>query len=428
MDKSLGQKIREWRMRKGITQTELAEGLVTPSMISQIESDKANPSFKLLEGISRKLNVPIDEFLMDMQEQLEEDTRYKLAKSLIGTKDYQKAIQVLENLATTDDAHADEIKFDLADAYVHSKEFEKSYKILEGMLDDVALERDRSKTVMLYRKLGWAKMQANDFVLAKHYMNQALKELARTPEVTHELKGILYINYAITLSNLGEVAHALEYYKQAIESFQGTSNLFLLGQAYQGLANTHYRLGDFKQAAETSRTAITMFRSVNNRLQEFRTKQNYAMAQYELENYSEAIALFQECIEEYTKFNDTELIANIYGEMGVVNYRMKEYQEAEKWCFRALELLSAEDRERAFVYRTLGIMYKELQNHERALEYILSSVAIFEKYGLLGEASKCYAHIVSIYDLRGELDKASEYMQKMTSSMQEGLRVRGLFL
>src|SRR5689334_14934649 len=129
MDKSLGQKIREWRMRKGITQTELAEGLVTPSMISQIESDKANPSFKLLEGISRKLNVPIDEFLMDMQEQLEEDTRYKLAKSLMGSKDYAKAIQVLESLQGTDETHVDEIKLDLSDAYVHSKNFEKAYSI-----------------------------------------------------------------------------------------------------------------------------------------------------------------------------------------------------------------------------------------------------------------------------------------------------------
>ncbi|PWK16225.1 helix-turn-helix domain-containing protein [Tumebacillus permanentifrigoris] len=428
MDKSLGQKIREWRMRKGITQTELAEGLVTPSMISQIESDKANPSFKLLEGISRKLDVPIDEFLMDMQEQLEEDTRYKLAKSLMGTKDYAKAISVLEGLSSTDDAHENEIKFDLADAYVHSKNFEKANKLLEGMLEVVALERDRSKAVQLYWKLGWAKMRANDYIMAKHYFNQSLKELSKATDYAAEQKGILFVHYALTLSYLGEVQGALGYYKNAIDTFQGTSSLNLLGFAYQGLANTYYRLGEFKLAAETTRTAITMFRSVNDRLQEFRTKQNYAIIQYELQNYSEAISLFQECIDEFKALKENDLIANVYGEMGIVHFRMKEYQNAEKWCFRALELLPAEHSERAFVYRTMGLMYKELQNQERSLEYMLSSAGLFEKFGLLGEVSKCYAQIVSIYDSRGELEKASEYMQKMTSSMQEGLRVRGLYL
>ena len=114
--------------------------------------------------------------------------------------------------------------------------------------------------------------------------------------------------------------------------------------------------------------------------------------------------------------------------MGIVYYRKKEFQAAEKWCFKALELLPAKHRERAFVYKTLGQMYLELQNYERSLEYMLSSVEMFETFGLLGEASKCYSDIVSIYQARGELDKASEYMQKATSSMEEGLRARGLYL
>ncbi|MBL0385480.1 helix-turn-helix domain-containing protein [Tumebacillus sp. ITR2] len=428
MDKSLGQKIREWRMRKGITQTELAEGLVTPSMISQIESDKANPSFKLLEGISRKLNVPIDEFLMDMQDQLEEDTRYKLAKSLMGSHDYKKAIQVLESLEGIDEHHTEEIKLDLADAYVFAKEFDKANKLLEGMIDEIALERDRSKAVKLYMKLGWARMNSNNYVLAKHYLNQALKELSKVNDLPNEDRGILLSRYALTVSYLGEASVALIYYKNAIEMFQGTSNLFMLGQAYQGLANTYWRLQDFKQAAETTRTAITMFRSVNNRVQEYRAKQNYGIMQYELGNFTEAQNVFEECIEEFKSVGNEELIANAYGEMGNLNLRMKEYQETEKWSFKALELLPAEHSERAFVYRTLGILYKELQNYDRSLEYMLSSVGLFEKFGLLGEVSKCYALIVSIYDSRGELDKASDYMQKMTTSMQEGLRVRGLYL
>ena len=428
MNKSLGQKIREWRMKKGITQTELAEGLVTPSMISQIESDKANPSFKLLEGISRKLGVPIDEFLMDMQSQLEEDTRYKLAKSLIESKEFEKAILVLEGLVASGTEHLEDMKLELAEAYTESGQFNKATAILESMVDEAALDRDRSKSVLLNRRLGYVKMQQHNYVLARHYQGQALKELMKAPDVPAEEKGVLYQHYALTLTYLGAVAEALGYYQKAITSIQGSSNLQLLGMAYMGLANTHGRLGDYQQAAEMTRTAITMFRSVNNKHLELQAKQNYGIFQYELGKYADAISQFEECAEEFQKLEALQSVANVYGEMGIVYYRMKEYQDAEKWCFNALELLPAKHRERAFVYKTLGQMYLELKNYERSLEYMLSSVEMFETFGLLGEASKCYSDIVSIYQARGELDKASEYMQKATSSMEEGLRARGLYL
>ena len=57
---SLGQRIRQIRMGKGITQIELSKGICTPSMISQIESDRARPSYKILFSIADKLDVPLE--------------------------------------------------------------------------------------------------------------------------------------------------------------------------------------------------------------------------------------------------------------------------------------------------------------------------------------------------------------------------------
>lgn len=72
---SLGTKIRELRLANGMTQSELGAGLVTPSMISQIESDKANPSYSVLEAIAVKLKTPLEYFLADIQTQLESTLR-----------------------------------------------------------------------------------------------------------------------------------------------------------------------------------------------------------------------------------------------------------------------------------------------------------------------------------------------------------------
>ncbi|MHB1627049.1 MAG: helix-turn-helix transcriptional regulator [Bacilli bacterium] len=56
-----GQRIRELRQERGLTQTELAKGIVTPSMISQIEAGKAHPSDSLLKELAKRLDVPEDD-------------------------------------------------------------------------------------------------------------------------------------------------------------------------------------------------------------------------------------------------------------------------------------------------------------------------------------------------------------------------------
>ncbi|KEO83266.1 HNH endonuclease [Tumebacillus flagellatus] len=77
---TLGQKIRELRMRLGLTQSDLAAGLITPSMVSQIEHDKANSSYKVLEAIATKLEVSIEYFLSVHQPKEEETILSKLLR------------------------------------------------------------------------------------------------------------------------------------------------------------------------------------------------------------------------------------------------------------------------------------------------------------------------------------------------------------
>ena len=59
-DLELGAKIREYRKSKGLSVKALAEQVhITPSMLSQIERDLANPSINTLKLISSALNVPL---------------------------------------------------------------------------------------------------------------------------------------------------------------------------------------------------------------------------------------------------------------------------------------------------------------------------------------------------------------------------------
>jgi transcriptional regulator with XRE-family HTH domain len=74
----IGQRIRVFRMMKGITQIELAKGLCTPSMVSQIESDKVRPSYRILFAIAERLGVPLEHLLKDVDLALEHTRKSRL--------------------------------------------------------------------------------------------------------------------------------------------------------------------------------------------------------------------------------------------------------------------------------------------------------------------------------------------------------------
>ena len=60
---TLGQKIREARQSKGMTQKELVGDYITRNMLSKIENDSASPSVRTLEYLAGALGFPTGYFL-----------------------------------------------------------------------------------------------------------------------------------------------------------------------------------------------------------------------------------------------------------------------------------------------------------------------------------------------------------------------------
>ena len=99
MDK-LGKNIKNFRISQNLSLKKLAEKVdVSPSMLSQIESGKANPSLNTLKLISKHLKVPM--FTLFIEEDVDrpilvkksdrihitnkgEDSKYKLSYDLLS--------------------------------------------------------------------------------------------------------------------------------------------------------------------------------------------------------------------------------------------------------------------------------------------------------------------------------------------------------
>ena len=60
---TLGQKIKNARLERGMTQKELVGEAITRNMLSKIENDAATPSVRTLDYLARALDLPVGYFL-----------------------------------------------------------------------------------------------------------------------------------------------------------------------------------------------------------------------------------------------------------------------------------------------------------------------------------------------------------------------------
>lgn len=100
-DRKLGQKIREIRLSKGITQRELAGEKITRNMLSLIESGTASPSISTLSYLASRLQTPIGYFFVTSDDEegiyLKQQKIGEL-KSLFHAQDYAGCENLIEAL------------------------------------------------------------------------------------------------------------------------------------------------------------------------------------------------------------------------------------------------------------------------------------------------------------------------------------------
>jgi HTH-type transcriptional regulator, quorum sensing regulator NprR len=106
-------------------------------MISQIESDKANPSYKVLEAIAEKLETSLEYFLTDVQSHLEQGTAYKVARAQMASNSFGRAAELLTTLLEQKASNLNvfDIKIDLAICYVELSRHEEAISALEEVVD-----------------------------------------------------------------------------------------------------------------------------------------------------------------------------------------------------------------------------------------------------------------------------------------------------
>ena len=101
----IGEKVRELRLRKKLTQAELAGDFITRNMLSQIENGVATPSVSTVWELAKRLNVPAAYFFTEAGtlDDYRKIGAMEKIKKLYAAKEYERCLAKLRELDVSDD-------------------------------------------------------------------------------------------------------------------------------------------------------------------------------------------------------------------------------------------------------------------------------------------------------------------------------------
>lgn len=429
MTKTLGQKIKELRIQRGLTQGELGDGKVTPSMISQIEADKANPSHRLLKWVAERLETPIEYFLTDMQLQSEKISSFRFAQALMEAGEPGQAIPIFEQLSVGQalPMYQQEIQQDLAACYRNDGRLEDASQMLEQVLSNAMLKRDTDTMVQILREMGRIERDRHNFPLAIYHWNKAQHVFAEMENANPYEWAELLKDVAQLHNYLGEFEAAKACYEQSMTLLSGTSDLKGIAEVYLNLSRLYRETSNFDRATDFAQHALSVYKSLNDVRVSIQTKETYGVMKAEEGKIDEGISILEECLYEYQKYGFLDRLGSVHSALATIYLTQENYEETGRHCQLALGI-SEDEAEKAALFRVMAKAARAEGSHEEAMDAAKRSIESFAKANLPRDLAYAYSFLGELYKDSGDLQSAIKAFEEMRMAMEANLKERGIVL
>ncbi|MGZ4032359.1 MAG: tetratricopeptide repeat protein [Tumebacillaceae bacterium] len=425
---SLGQKIRQRRLEKKMTQTQLAEGLVSASAISQIESDKINPSYKLLCKIAERLEVPLDFFLSEEEEYLEHSTSHKLAKTFLMAKEYQQAVPILEKLHHSSAVSNTELMLDLATCYIQLNNFSPAHELLEQVMNISLKEDDNNAYVNSLNKMGLLYFKQNNTSLSIHYWHKAYDMYREIETFDPFDKAYVCTNLAIAFNRIGKFDESARLFTESQELVEGTVNLHLLASNYMGLGVSHYGKKEYKIAEEYCQEAISIYKNLDQIRYSITVKENFAIMKGEAGETDEALKLLFECLNEFEEHDLKTRTANTHGEIAKLLIKESRFDEARTHIETAFQCCEPDTIYHAECYFVRSLLLVAEGHYQEAIPDARKAINLYLEIESIHEYNMACLHLSDIFKKLEDYKSATEILEEAQHALQIYLREKGVIL
>lgn len=267
---TLGEKVRQARKSRGLTQRRLAAGDLSESFISMLEHDKVRPSLETLRVLAGRLNVPLGDLLdADPPPRKKVALKLELGTSLLrqhSFTDAMEAFQEAEQASASDPGLevAFRIQIGLGQALTGLRQFDLAEHHLErGRAIAGALGRP-DLVARVASATGFLSLRQRDYPAAREAFSRALSAIRSAVPVDTEFEGRQLANLGRTYSELGLPAQALDCYQAALERLEPLGDMSALGLLHFNLGVAYERQQAFDLAHDHLARAALLFEAQEN--------------------------------------------------------------------------------------------------------------------------------------------------------------------
>jgi serine phosphatase RsbU (regulator of sigma subunit) len=239
------------------------------------------------------------------------------------------------------------------------------------------------------------------------YSEQAIElaeELNLGPAQPMVFKGFVYLNS-------GRLATALGCFMKAANYYKTDHNNIGVAATYTYIAEAYSQQENYNNAKYYLKNAIEIFTIEKDSMSLTMALHNLGYANYSMGQYDSALILFSKTSEIYQRLGYLTEYAYCLGNSGLVYSRLSDFEKAEDYLLRAIEILTKEGDERGvtqFMNEYAGI----LQHKGEFKKAIACATVSFSKAAnnnfLEFERDAAY-RLAQLYQVSGKYDSAYRY-------------------
>jgi tetratricopeptide (TPR) repeat protein len=423
---TLGARIRSLRQSRAMSQSRLAEGLVTKSMISQIESDRVHPSRELLAALAAKLGVTPDELLPARSIDQERTARYRRAQALLALGHAEEALPLL--LECLDDPHPKwplrELTRQTADCLRELGRVREAREMYERALRLAVREDDRREAGKIRCQLGELAEQSGELRIARQEWRMALQDLGEglPAEAERRLVVKAQLGLARVEQDLGQPLVALRWYEAAIESLRGCRGMGKQrAAAYAGLGQLLGQLGRLSEAEQHLHRAQKLYEQGRERGVALEVRAQRALLIGLAGRREEAEAEFEVCLRESREILNSHWIGQVLYWQAQFLQSFGELDAALRKLREAIQHFSPDDRRSGRLYMQLAAGLLETGDVEGAREVAQEAITRLEQSGGERELLDACQLLARICKQGGDYQAASMWNTKVNELLRRQL-------
>ncbi|WP_409250903.1 helix-turn-helix domain-containing protein [Bacillus sp. SCS-153A] len=385
---TIGSKIRYHRMKKKLTQEELATGILSVSYLSKIENNQTTASAEVIELLCKRLGIA----LLQENDEVLKKTFSDWNKALL--RNNHEEAQRLFGEVSTQITHMDDLN--LLNSYqilmirysILVKEFDQTAEIINSLEKIYKSLTDKLRFYFHKFAGNFCYIQGH-FEKANSHLKDAEHYLVLGNILDSEEKADLFYLKSLTLVQLRKHALAIHYSEESLALYQGLYHNkrcaeihLLLGVCYRRIQNINEAISHYEWANEISiNTGYSLLRG--------KVEQNLGFLKSMDNRTEDAIAHYLKSLQFKHEDQNSKLttILSLVKEY----YKLKRLDEVRRWLQEGIHLSQQEkNKEKYYEFRIYEYASEKL---DEGFEHFMKTEALpyFEYTGnphLLAQYSK----------------------------------------